>query len=315
MRCSRCRVAFRVRPPRQRAEGERSSNGAASGVRKGAAPPPSAEASPTVAHDVVIAVSDVEFGSALANTLVSWGLRPLLVHDGVEAILGVQRALPALVILDAGIPKMFGFQVCELIKRNESLKSIQVVLVGAIHHSDRCRRDPNELYGADVYVERPQLPEVLKPMLRDLGLLARAHAEAGAPRASREPETPAPAAVTPIPPVAPAVAGPEPKPEPVAVADSPEPAPAQAAAAADASLVEKIAQAERLARVIVSDVVLYNEERFAAAVRSGDVVKELQSELEEGRAHFQQRIDARVRDSKDFLVEELLRVARTRGLA
>ena len=38
VRCSRCRVAFRVRPPRQRAEGERSSNGAASGVREGAAP-------------------------------------------------------------------------------------------------------------------------------------------------------------------------------------------------------------------------------------------------------------------------------------
>ena len=187
------------------------------------------------------------------------------------------------------------------------------VLISATQRSDCTRRDPNELYGADVYVERPQLPEVLKPMLRDLGLLARTDAEVGAPGTSREPEVPAPAAVAPAPPVEPVVADPDPEPEPVA--DSPEPAPAQAAAAADASLAEKIAEAERLARVIVSDVVLYNEERFAAAVRSGDVVKELQSELEEGRAHFQQRIDARVRDSKDFLVEELLRVARTRGLA
>jgi CheY-like chemotaxis protein len=273
----------------------------------------------------VIADADVEFGSVLANTMVSWGLRPLLVHDGVEAILGVQRSLPTLVILDAGLPKMFGFQVCELIKRNESLKSIQVVLIAAIHHSDRYRRDPNELYGADVYVERPQLPEALKPILRDLGLVTRTEAEA--PEAPREPETPVPVAMETPPTVAPAVAAPAPEPapvpapepvpqpEPVAVADSPEPAPAQAAPPADASLAEKIAEAERLARIIVSDVVLYNEEKFAAAVRSGDVVEELQSELQEGRAHFQQRIDARVRESKDFLAEELLRVARTRGLA
>jgi len=265
----------------------------------------------------VIADADAEFGSVLANTMASWGLRPLLVHDGVEAILGVQRSLPSLVILDAGLPKMFGFQVCELIKRNESLKSIQVVLIAAIHHSDRYRRDPNELYGADVYVERPQLPEALKPILRDLGLLTRTDAEA--PEARREPETPVPVAMEPPPTVAPAVAVPAPEPAPqpeaVAVAVAPTPEPAPAAPPVDASLAEKIAEAERLARIIVSDVVLYNEEKFSAAVRSGNVVEELRSELQEGRAHFQQRIDARVRESKDFLAEELLRVARTRGLA
>jgi len=287
VRCSQCEVAFRVRPPTQRAEDERSSKGPASGVRREAAPPPPAEASQTDAPDVVIADADVEFGNALANTMTSWGLRPLLVRDGVEAILGVQRALPVLVILDAGLPKMFGFQVCELIKRNESLKSIHVVLIGAVHHSDRYRRDPNELYGADVYVERPQLPDALKPILRDLGLSAPTHADAGAPEVLRGPGTPAPAAVAPAPPAQPA----------------------------DASIANKIAEAERLARIIVSDVVLYNEEKFAAAIRSGNVVEGLQSELQEGRAHFQQRIDENVRESKDFLAEELLRVARTRGLA
>jgi len=126
----------------------------------------------------------------------------------------------------------------------------------------------------------------------------------------RGPGTPAPPAVAPAPP---AVAGPEPEPE--AIAESPKPAPAPAAQPADASIANKIAEAERLARIIVSDVVLYNEEKFAAAIRSGNVVEGLQSELQEGRAHFQQRIDENVRESKDFLAEELLRVARTRGLA
>ena len=75
------------------------------------------------------------------------------------------------------------------------------------------------------------------------------------------------------------------------------------------------AQAERLARIIVSDIVLYNEEKFTAAVRSGNAVEALRDELEEGRALFRERIDPRIREERDFLADELERVARTRGMA
>ena len=67
--------------------------------------------------------------------------------------------------------------------------------------------------------------------------------------------------------------------------------------------------------IIVSDIVLYNQEKFDAGVASGDLVKSMDSEVEEGRALFQQRVDSRVRERKDFLGEELVRVARTRGMA
>jgi hypothetical protein len=76
---------------------------------------------------------------------------------------------------------------------------------------------------------------------------------------------------------------------------------------------EAIAKAERLARIIVSDIVLYNDEKFAAAVAAGNVVEALEGELEEGRALFRGRIEPGVRETRDFLSEELLRVARTRG--
>ncbi len=38
-------------------------------------------------------------------------------------------------------------------------------------------------------------------------------------------------------------------------------------------------------------------------------------ELQEGRGLFRDRIDERVREEKDYLVEELLRVARLRASA
>jgi hypothetical protein len=88
-----------------------------------------------------------------------------------------------------------------------------------------------------------------------------------------------------------------------------------AVAQADDGLAEERAKAERLARIIVSDIILYNEEKFADALRRDCVVETMSPDLEEGRALFRERIDERVREEQDYLVEELLRVARLRATA
>jgi hypothetical protein len=97
-----------------------------------------------------------------------------------------------------------------------------------------------------------------------------------------------------------------PSPAPVQIPKAPA---APAVGSADAS---EIAKAERLARIVVSDIVLYNQEKFDAAVHSGDVVAAMDAELAEGRTLFAQRIEAGVRESRDFLTDELLRIAALR---
>jgi predicted Zn finger-like uncharacterized protein len=344
LRCSRCEAVFRVTPPAAQAPPERPAAAArarqappaaaprapqappaaaprarqappASAARAPAEPPARSE-SPRPAGSwaettqprpererrglVLLADPDVAAAKRLAQTLAGWGLEPVLVHDGVEAILAVQRMLPATVVLAADLPKMFGFQICELMKRNESLSSIHVVLVGAIHHRDRYRRPAGEIYGADAYLERPELPEGLRPILEGFGLplretpVARDARREPAPAAERERRRPEPE--------------PAPAPRPAAPAA---PAPA---APADAAPADAVAAAERLARIIVSDVILYNPERFEAGVRSGNVLQALSEELSEGRALFEQRVPPRVRQQRDFLADELVRVARTRGM-
>ena len=159
LRCSHCEAIFRVTPPPTAGE-------TAGPARVGASKPvpslvspgpqpahrvkaPAAAATrepvgaarsglqPDTSRLVLVADPEPESAKATANALSSWGLRPVLAHDGVEAIMTVQRTLPRAVILDAALPKMFGFQVCELMKRNESLRNIAVVLIGAVHHRDR----------------------------------------------------------------------------------------------------------------------------------------------------------------------------------
>jgi hypothetical protein len=88
------------------------------------------------------------------------------------------------------------------------------------------------------------------------------------------------------------------------------PPPTGAEAAPDAAVTD----AERLARIIVSDIVLYNPEKFEAGIRDGNVLEALEAEVDEGRSHFEQRVEPRVRESRDFLAEEIIRVARLRGM-
>src|SRR5262245_4041899 len=143
LRCSRCETVFRVQPSAE-APAKPTPAPAPVPVARTApapAPAPAAEAADS-ARTVLVAHPEVALGKTVADALRSWGLTPLLVHDGVEALLQIQRTLPRVVVLDAALPKMFGFQVCEMMKRNEQLRSIPVVLIGAIHRPDRYRRPP-----------------------------------------------------------------------------------------------------------------------------------------------------------------------------
>jgi predicted Zn finger-like uncharacterized protein len=344
LRCSRCETVFRVQPDAEELSAAPAPLRAPAAAPRSAAPAlapapapqrvaprampaRSAPAAEMPAGDpakrVLIAHPEIEAGKAVADALSSWGLAPLLVHDGVEALLQIQRMLPKVVVLDAALPKMFGFQICEIMKRNEQLRVIPVVLIGAIHDQDRYRRPPpEELYGADAYVERHQLPDALAELLVRFGLggggsaavsqREPAPAPVAAPAPVMRPAAPTPAPRPPAAAPAPARAA---RPAPPAPAPIAAPAPAaRSAAPAPAAADPELEKANRLARIIVSDVILYNTEKFEAAVRAGNVVNALAAELEEGYSLFASRVDPRVGDPREYLQRELVRVARTRGM-
>ena len=286
---------------------------------------------------VLIAHPDPDACKRIAEMLEREGIQVLVAHDGVEAILSIQRALPRAVVLDAALPKMFGFQVCELIKRNASLRVTHVCLMGAIHRDDRYRRAPSETYGADFYVEGAKLSVALLDWLASIGFDLSSRRDSQAPdlNLERPPEVlraPTPSEAQEARPrdaagVAQRVSGkgrgdPVPAAGGGPIARSSEPAARESQPGTlgrigvDANpFAAERAQAERLARIIVSDIVLYNEAKFSAAVRSGGVLEAMREELKEGRTLFRERIDVQVRDERDFLADELVRVARARGMS
>ena len=83
-------------------------------ARRPRCPAPTSEEGHDRSRLVLVADPVIEEGKATASALAAWGLQPILVHDGVEAMLTIQRTLPCAVIIDAALPKMYGFQICEV---------------------------------------------------------------------------------------------------------------------------------------------------------------------------------------------------------
>jgi len=302
LRCAKCQAVFRVRVPASR--------------RDAPAPVQSAPASPQIVPDrseagagfdlerlIVVADPDVASGKRTSRMLVAWGLEPVLVHDGVEALLTIQRMLPPATLLDAGLPKMHGSEVCEVVKRNPGLRSVKVVLVGSLKRPDRDRPGSSDPYGADLYLEKAELSERLGPILGALGYAMAATPAGITPQAAPAPE---PAAVVPSivrPRETPVRARPDVPVQPAASIPSP---------AAPDEIDAQRANAERLARIIVSDILLYHPEQVEAGLASGRLAEALTVAIEEGRGFFAQRVDPRVRDERDYILEEVQRVAEQR---
>jgi hypothetical protein len=57
-----------------------------------------------------------------------------------------------------------------------------------------------------------------------------------------------------------------------------------------ARLVDNPDLAFRLARAIISDIALYNQEKVKEGIKNDNIFEVLEEELQEGRAHFHTRV-------------------------
>ena len=67
-------------------------------------------------------------------------------------------------------------------------------------------------------------------------------------------------------------------------------------------------EARRLARLLVSEIKLYNEEEVEAGRRNGDIYQRLQEDIDRSRQMYRDRVDPRVRDDVDYFQQELVNI-------
>jgi hypothetical protein len=93
----------------------------------------------------------------------------------------------------------------------------------------------------------------------------------------------------------------------------PAPPPARPAAAPAARALSPDEQkahedAKRFARLVVSEIKLYNESKVNEGRRNKDIYERLKEDIERGRQMYADRVPAGVRDSTNYFFEELVRI-------
>lgn len=92
------------------------------------------------------------------------GVEILSAADGEEALSMICAERPDLVLLDAMMPKMNGFEVCERIRRESNLAGVQVVMLTA--KGQEYDRKRGSEAGVDLYLTKPFNPDDLLDIAR-----------------------------------------------------------------------------------------------------------------------------------------------------
>jgi len=95
----------------------------------------------------------------IAGKLEKSGHKVVCAVDGVEGLACIAEALPDLVLLDIGMPRMDGYEVCREIRANPAARDLPVVMIsGKDGFFDKVR---GRMAGCTGYVTKPFGPETL----------------------------------------------------------------------------------------------------------------------------------------------------------
>jgi hypothetical protein len=65
-------------------------------------------------------------------------------------------------------------------------------------------------------------------------------------------------------------------------------------------------RAKRMARLIVSDLVMYHAEKIAEGIRDDTLFEVLEQELKEGREYYEKNVDPAIRAETDYLNQAIV---------
>jgi DNA-binding response OmpR family regulator len=112
---------------------------------------------------ILVVDDDNDILRLLDKTLRAAGHEVELARDGREAETKLKTTRYDLVLLDAMLPFVHGFEICARLKASARTRRLPVILLSAVYRGWRYAHDARESFGADDYIEKPfHLPELLR---------------------------------------------------------------------------------------------------------------------------------------------------------
>jgi predicted Zn finger-like uncharacterized protein len=269
LRCGRCREVFKVEVPTVTAENVAVEN---------------------THFRVLVAHSDKALCATIGDILAEAGLSCQICHNGQEALGRMEALPPQVAVIDVALPGLFAFEVVEKVRNRPGLEEVKIILLSSVYNKTAYKRTPSSLYGADDYIEKHHIPDDLVTKINRLAVNAVS----------------SPAS--------------EPTSEEVTIGKALQ---HQASGQVFRNYVDTVNErirtaeedetsgritddgvekARRLARIIVSDIALYNQDRVEEGIRNGNFFQIMAAEVEEGRRLFSERIAPEVSRKEDFLL-------------
>lgn len=262
----------------------------------------------TIDPNKVLVAIDGEGTKELVREILAGASLKMVEAPGKEILSTLNRHRPAIALIDVGLPDGLGSDFCAMIKKDDRLKDTVVILLASIYDkNNKYRRGPSSLFGADDYIERHNVGKDL--LVRIRMHLGRKETNGTPPRSAQTER------IAPAPPVLEKESSFSEPPKTVnedqeasfdleQTSDSitterslppPEEKPAQES--------KETEEARRLARIIVSDIVLYNKKKVEEGLRSNRFFELLKEEIEEGRTHYNSRVSPELQKSRDLYKE------------
>ena len=290
LRCSKCRTIFRViRKARTPAPEPSSTPAPATSV-----PPMSSPQSSRV--KIVVANESRAFCSAVQKVLAAEPFDVYTFNDGKSALAAIEQLNPDVVLLDVALPLMYGFEVCDAVRKNPELSGVKIILIASIYDKTRYKRSPISFYGADDYIEKHHIPDSLATMIYRL-VAGQKPAEAPSGKTSPHEEEGQSSVELPTPGEIAAQQAVREELRRDEELETSVPAPAAP------EISESHKKAKRLARIIVSDIILYNQGKVEEGVRNGTFHELLADDIREGKALYERRVAVEIRAESAFLDE------------
>ena len=129
---------------------------------------------------VLIVDDEEDIRKMLKRLLVGKGHRVIEADRGLLALRMVKENTPDLIILDAMLPEVHGFDIARRIKGSDKYGKIPIIMISAVYRGWRIAEDLKASYGISAYLEKPfKIADVVAAVARALtdGPLPSAQAE------------------------------------------------------------------------------------------------------------------------------------------
>ena len=114
---------------------------------------------------ILVVEDDVPLADAIRYALSAAGYEVAVAHNGPTALNLVETGKPDLVLLDALLPKMNGFDFCKRIRESRIGKNIPVIIMTGVFKQHFQEKEAKLKYGASDYLLKPFTMEKLEELL------------------------------------------------------------------------------------------------------------------------------------------------------